>query len=230
MSGKQRAIFGMIFALFAGGFVGLGIHFAAEQHHQLRTFVATAGTVLSTKIETKPSSRKGGPTYRPVVAYRYEVAGCTYEQDQVTPSPLSSSRDWARRTIARYHPGQPVEIFYDPTDPSKAYLQRRASFFPYFFILFPMVHVSVGLAMALSRFMSLAMAMLCIVVLWYTIGLTAIGHFLAQPDPERDLLSDITSGAYLACGLVPLYILYRSKRGGGGATPIRGSATLPSAR
>jgi hypothetical protein len=137
-------------ALFGGVgliFMSVGAGMAWHQNHTIRTSVPVAATIVAMDIEKHVShSSKGGTTttYKPIVEYRYEVDGRSYVSRTVFPLSESGSYGWARSVVDRFSPGQRVEAYRNSRRPEKAFLIRRYSFFPYFFVVFASVFVSIG--------------------------------------------------------------------------------------
>lgn len=103
-------------------------------------------TVLKRGIEVVRGEDDFSDTFRPRVLYRYVVDRVSYESQQVTPFPLASSEEWASAMLARVPTNDVVTAYYDPNDPSTAYLVREVSFLPYLFLLVSMVILWGGLA------------------------------------------------------------------------------------
>lgn len=64
---------------------------------------------------------------RPRIVYSYTVNNNLYKSDQISEGWKLSSNVafFAKRKAARYPPGQPVEVFYDPDNPARAMLDRK---------------------------------------------------------------------------------------------------------
>jgi hypothetical protein len=201
--------FGIIFAAFAALFIIIGWVMAILQQIKLTTYQPIAATVLGTSIEyieSSGSDHSGGPTYEPIVRYRYDVAGQSYEANQVRPTGESASHEWAQQIISHYTKGQKVTAYYNPKNPSKAFLEPVASFFPYIFILFPMIHFCVGIGAILKDRMRRSSLALLLGIIWYAVGAAAIAHFLSIPQAKMDLTARISIWTYLGLGLIPLLI------------------------
>ncbi len=78
-----------------------------------------SGTILKSEV------RWEGEFYRPIVEYRYEVAGRSYRGDTIVRGPLIQF-NWkgpARRLVARFPVGASVTVYVDPANPWGASLQ-----------------------------------------------------------------------------------------------------------
>ncbi|MEJ2583316.1 MAG: DUF3592 domain-containing protein, partial [Acidobacteriota bacterium] len=98
-------------------------------------------TILSTGIgETGDNSQP----YRPVVRYRYEVAGRTYENDDLARGDnRTPSYDAARDHAAKYPPDTVTTCRVNPDDPSTAVLEHQI---PWVAVVafFPLIFVAIG--------------------------------------------------------------------------------------
>jgi len=81
------------------------------------------GVVLDSAIA---ADRDGGrQRFRPVVRYRYEVAGQRYESSRIQWAAKEGFRKYtrARRMLDRYRSGSAITVHYDPSRPGMAVLQ-----------------------------------------------------------------------------------------------------------
>ncbi len=231
-------LFGVFFTIFPLLFISIGSYLAWEQQHKLETFVPVQAKVLSKRVSSRTSSSSNGgssTTYTPHVEYEYTVAGIGYTCDTVTVQSLSSSRGWARSVVGRFEVGQIVEVYHNPADPADAFLLREAMFFPYIFILFPMLFVCVGVGIQLSakdrepgkptrdrsgNFVLTPIPSMVermrtrrlFTLLWWGVGVAACGHFLWINHGSVDTLSLVVAPIYFGVGLVPLVLFWRSRR------------------
>jgi len=142
-------VFGLFFTCFPLLFLAVGGWLAHGQHTKLTSYEPVEAVVLSREI-TSSTDSDGGTTYKPIIRYRYTVDGRAYESDQVMPIALStSSRSWAQSYLDRYPVQEKTTAYVDPGDLAEAFLVREASFFPYVFMLFPMLFVVIGLSLML---------------------------------------------------------------------------------
>ncbi len=115
--------------LFFGLFLLMGMVFVVlilgEGLQQIAPWrwVETPCTILtSTVAETDDEE----DPYRPLVRYRYEVDGRSYESNQLSRgSGTTASYDRARDQAARYRPGAPATCWVDPDHPALSVLERR---------------------------------------------------------------------------------------------------------
>jgi hypothetical protein len=135
----QRRGRGMLFAMgaFCCLFLGLGVTMLAKEQRRLAVFLPVTATVLSSRVDEHSDS--DGSTYEPVVVYRYRVNDREYTASRVTPLAESRSGRWASRVTARYQVGSTYTAFYDPENPSEAFLLRTRSVIPWAFVAIPLV-------------------------------------------------------------------------------------------
>ena len=101
-------------------------YYGAAKAEQSLTWPSTAGMV-KTADAARPWWRGRG--YAAVVQYTYSVGGTTYESDRVSFQHASESRIYStalKLVQARFVPGNPVDVFYDPADPSASILRKQA--------------------------------------------------------------------------------------------------------
>jgi hypothetical protein len=84
---------------------------------------AVEGIVLDSAIAADRDD--GRQRFRPVVRYRYEVAGQRYEGSRIQWAAKEGFRKYtrARRTLDRYRAGSAIKVHYDPSRPGMAVLQ-----------------------------------------------------------------------------------------------------------
>ncbi|WP_424019131.1 DUF3592 domain-containing protein [Halorientalis pallida] len=83
--------------------------------------------VQATVIETGIEEYDDDEEYRPVVVYEYEIDGETVQDDNFYPGfghpPYSESK--ARDRVSGYESGENTTVFVDPSDPDRAFLERK---------------------------------------------------------------------------------------------------------
>lgn len=67
-------------------------------------------------------------SYIPEIEYEFTVAGETYTSDSVYPGTDFNikNRDFAESLVDRYSEGEVVEAYYDPEDPTDAFLENES--------------------------------------------------------------------------------------------------------
>ncbi|MCC5829824.1 MAG: DUF3592 domain-containing protein [Phycisphaeraceae bacterium] len=137
--------FGFFFTLIPLTMMAAGVGFAIYQHVMLVRYQPITATIERTWIDIQSDS--DGTSYAPKVDHRYEVAGQSHVGNRVFPLEVhSSSRSEAQRTINRFTVGQSVTAYYLPSSPSSSFLLKEPTFFPYIFVLFPMLFFAVGVS------------------------------------------------------------------------------------
>jgi len=110
---------------------GFGASFVVDVLRQ-RRWPKTHGEVISAAVEhskvLQPGRAPSGATmtlYRPAVAYRYAVAGRSYEGHCIVRGVTvgSQSSDSAERFVRRHPVGSTIELRYDPRDPAQSTLE-----------------------------------------------------------------------------------------------------------
>lgn len=116
--------------LFAGLFGGAALLFFVGHRRYLaraNAWPVTAGEVVSSTVEQRHSTQNGKTrtTYLPVVEFAYTVEGNRLHSRQVKLGlEVSGSASFAQGIADRYPAGSPVEVHYDPQDPSNAALEN----------------------------------------------------------------------------------------------------------
>jgi hypothetical protein len=125
--GSRRAAIGIasVFVIFGLVFGSIGGVALTREYQRLATWQPIQARVLDKRVDTHVDS--DGNTYRPVVNYRYEVNGRTYTSSRTLPINESRSGRWAYRVIERFAIGGTYTAWYDPGDPSNAFLVRSHS-------------------------------------------------------------------------------------------------------
>ncbi|MDE0837980.1 MAG: DUF3592 domain-containing protein [Kiritimatiellae bacterium] len=229
-------LFAIVFSLFALVFSGIGVGMAWHQHSKITNAVAIQADVTGKRVERRESTDSDGDTsvsYAPIVDFTYEYEGLKYSGHDVFPMSMSSGKRWAHAAIAPFSVGQQVQAFTLPNKPHKAFLLRHYTFFPYIFILFPMIFLGVGLGIGLSSGASVKRppipvtrdggwfeiwpkrslakrlrAYAILSAIWYGVGAIACGHYfvVARGDTERSAYIGALIYAALGCVLLGLLV------------------------
>jgi hypothetical protein len=97
----------------------LNIFSARRKASAMQTWPSAPASI----VESELRSRR---IYYPHIVYQYNVMGQTYTGKRISPGPESGSSR-ARELVAKYPPGAPVTVYYDPQNPSDAALERDLS-------------------------------------------------------------------------------------------------------
>ena len=118
-----------IFALLLGlAFVYVGNSYRALAH-RMRTYRSVPGRVVAREVVVVPSgnTRTGrygdGGGYTPQVTYRYVVDGAELTSNKLAASIAGSKRAVAERKLEEIPDA--VVVWYDPKNPSEAYLTKH---------------------------------------------------------------------------------------------------------
>ncbi len=122
-----------------------------------RDWAVTQGEVLFSGVESQTSMDEDGTntTFLAKVIYRYQVAGKTYENNQIAFNSDLSTANYTRQAdlAAQYPQGTPITVYYDPDDPENAVLERKL-----FFTLATIFMAAVFLTISLSILLLLVIA------------------------------------------------------------------------
>ena len=115
---------GLGFAFIVVNAVFLGIlYFTRRKMDAVAKWPYIMGTVRTSTTEYR-SSDDGGANY-PVVHYTYQVSGQPYEGYRIAPGGEVGGIG-AAKVAARYPVGAHVQVFYNPQNPSEAFLEKKA--------------------------------------------------------------------------------------------------------
>lgn len=122
---RFHRIFGLIFIL--GVFVmGAALFYYSLSRvllvYRTQNWTATSGSVISSEV----CYRRGikSDSYSPRIVYRYAVDGKEYESREITYGFTEGSKDEAAEKVAQYPAGSEVKVFYNPSSPGQACLER----------------------------------------------------------------------------------------------------------
>lgn len=132
-------------------FLGIGARLAWLQEAALMRYTPVLVTIEAARVDELTDS-EGTVSYRPVVAYHYEIAGQRYRGERVTPLNTSGGRRWAEQQAALYRVGRTYTAWHDPSSPAASFLARERSALPYLFIMIPVFGlIACGLSLAALR-------------------------------------------------------------------------------
>jgi hypothetical protein len=128
---------------------GSGLYLVRLQGALTRTTQPISATIEHVEIISKKDAQ-GHATRQPLVLYSYTVGGVRYTTDRLTSLSRSHSDAWTTETAHRYHDGQTVTAFYNPLDPSSAFLEREFEWRAYGFLVVPLA-LALGLILYWPR-------------------------------------------------------------------------------
>ena len=95
----------------------------------LRTIRAAKSSVnwsTTSGVVTASTRKKAAWRVQPRVTYSYEVNGSPYSSERISFASLTPPRE-VEEVLGRYPVGQPVTVYFAPTDPSQAALEPGAT-------------------------------------------------------------------------------------------------------
>lgn len=129
---SENSTIGLVFAtLLCFGFVVGGAYLYVEDARAVNSAEQTEATVISSGVD--PAS----DGYLVEVTYEYTVDGRTYESSNVYPGPgqTTKSQFEAEDVVEQYPEGETVTAYYNPENPSEAFLiKTRNTLIPLFMI------------------------------------------------------------------------------------------------
>jgi hypothetical protein len=100
-------------------------------------WLPTQGTIISSEVKehraVNPESASK-TVFSPMVRYQYSCVGRVFSGFQITFDAVEYSRNQAEQIAGSYLPGSPVTVYYDPSHPEQAVLQRSRNNFHTLFI------------------------------------------------------------------------------------------------
>ncbi|HON77977.1 MAG TPA: DUF3592 domain-containing protein [Spirochaetota bacterium] len=101
----------------------LGWYIGETEHAPLENLVRGKGRIISSVIREEAGTQNM-KEYIPEISYSYTVGEAQYTSKNITFSPvIFNTKMEAERVTERYRPEAVVQIYYDRTNPSTAYLE-----------------------------------------------------------------------------------------------------------
>ncbi len=113
---------GFVFIVTNAVFLGI-LYFTQRKVNAIAKWPSVMGTVKKSTVEYR-SSGDGGANY-PVVHYSYQAGGQSYESHRISPGGEVGGIG-AGKVAAKYPVGAFVKVFYNPQNPSEAFLEQKA--------------------------------------------------------------------------------------------------------
>jgi len=132
MSGMGLMVPLCIFGVFAAVIAAVGLVFyrnsrkSAAERQAAQSWPSTQGTILSSSLQWHHGPDNSSSQVA-VVVYQYEVNGKSYQGQVIKAGErfLRVRRPGDNRAIvSRYPAGKSVSVYYDPSDPADAALER----------------------------------------------------------------------------------------------------------
>ncbi|HQF08382.1 MAG TPA: DUF3592 domain-containing protein [Spirochaetota bacterium] len=118
----------------AGGIIfslcGLA-YFLRNLIRYLRSYGWNATRAIITASQVNEIDDSEGVQYQPQISYTYHVGVMEYSSTSIYPtgSWSSSFPSIALKTVSRYPAGKTVQVYYDPSRPEQAFLERKGLLF-----------------------------------------------------------------------------------------------------
>jgi len=221
-------VFVILFAGVAAIFIGLGVYLVWDQDSAIRNAKPTTATIDSSRVAVHEYYSKGRRrTSRSLeIKYTYTVGGQKYSGTKIAP--FGDGPDSLDETVRQFPAGKHVQAWYDGRDKSRAFLLKYHDFVPYLFILFPMIHLAIGVLFATGTGKPTPPALISktgtfalnpdtsiakkfntaakMTALWFTVGGLACAHYYSVAEKPIPNWVYVVSGIYFGIGLIPLYI------------------------
>lgn len=208
--------------LSAGLLIALGVKGAWRQQQRLSSYRPVPAVVNKNAVQ---SSKFGG--VEPDVLFAYSVGGKPYESSQVAPLRIHGSRDWAEKLTRRVQ-AEGGTAYYNPSDPSEAYLLPIGRFRPYGLILLGLTVLGLGLLAIRTggafahepvsltdgpydwfdltpggSLADRALGWSATTLLWYLLGGLTLCHYYLTTPPAYELKSIVSAILFAAAGAWP---------------------------
>ena len=118
--------------ILAFGFAGVFlIRYGRKQSQQVQAsqrWPSTAGRVVQSSVGMQ-RGRDGDTDYVPHVRYEYTAMGQAFVGDRIAVGPVRASnrRAGTEAALARYPVGGTVTVYYNPSNPQEAVLERKGA-------------------------------------------------------------------------------------------------------
>jgi hypothetical protein len=110
--------------LLVNGILLFNIFSARRKASAMQAWSSAPGSIVESELRSRKRSRRR--IYYPHIVYQYTVMGQTYTGKRISPG-VDSGSSRARELVAKYPPGAPVTVYYDPQNPSDAALEKDLS-------------------------------------------------------------------------------------------------------
>ncbi len=128
-----------------------------RENHQLNNFLPIEATIIDTQVQARYEKNSDGWTdyiYEPYVIYQYKAHdGRTYTSAKIFPGSIKYNfrGDYtkAERYTMNFVIGESITAYYNPDNPSQAYLIRQRTTVPYFIVMFFFVVIATPLVYGL---------------------------------------------------------------------------------
>lgn len=125
------------------------------QRRASATFLPVEATVIAAEVDETRSSRGVGQPktsrryYKPIISYRYEVAGSQYQNATYRFPAFNMSRKLSQEIVNRYPLGSQIRVYYDPVNPAISVIDPSPPIFGTT-ILFMLAGFGIGLVILVT--------------------------------------------------------------------------------
>ena len=183
-----------------------------EQHRLLSTAREVAATVIASIVEWQPGPSDRRSEYKPDVRFKYVVDAKSHESSMVAPGRDSGRHGWAHETVKKFPAGATTTAYYDPSDPSVAFLLKEYLPDPYLLTGFSCMFAGFTVVFPASFFRPwprLRGGMALAGVLVYELPIIlAIKHYIEHAVPQHPQ-AGMWSAVAIGLGVVPLLLAFR---------------------
>ncbi len=221
-------------------FMGMGAKDVIEQQRLVASASPVPAVMRPSNLEVVSKYEKGKRTtvYRHLVAFEFTVSGQPWLSERVFPKRDVTDLETAQKIRADYPAGKTVAAWLVPSDPSASYLIREMEFTPYYYILGPMLYLSVGLGLIgsgvyrgsrralppqldktgwrmlrpIGTVVGRKKPWAMIGMAWYMVGVGVTAHYLTNAPRPWGIDALITLPAYFTVGIFSLVMWFRYAR------------------
>lgn len=125
MTDVGKVVFIGLLLVLGIGIAGYGATKYQEQEEMATTYEETEALILSSKVARQSGAGQEGPSFYPDIVFEYRVDGEKYRSSRVFLAGGTGSKFEFEDVVDQYEPGTRTTAYYDPDDPSKAYLVEQ---------------------------------------------------------------------------------------------------------
>ncbi len=187
-----------------------------EQHRLLSTALETEAVVVASEVEWHPDPTNDQKAeYLPAVRFSYTVGDDTHESSTASPARSAGRHAWAEQIVRQFPVGQKTTAYYDPIDPSTAFLLKEYLPDPYLLTGFACMFACFAIVFPASFFWPwprVRAGMASAAVVLYELPLiAAVKHYFDHAPTEHDQ-AVLWSTVAVGLGIVPLWLTLRWRR------------------
>ena len=207
----------ILFVCCALTLMGFGLCFVLLHDVRVAQFRSVDAVVVSKGEVVIPRRRGGvddmGPTYVPIIQYRYQVDGREYASGEVLSNRGSFQyREEAQEIVDRFAVGQVVQAHYNPQDHSDAYLIRWTDCVGYLFIMVGTLFLVFQYIFFRSRkTRNVHRVATTITLVWYGAAILVWAHYFLMVGWGYSRLGLAFACTSVAIGLIPAAVAIRSR-------------------